>query len=86
MDEIVDVTQVEVVADYRLRLNFSDGSSGEVDFAGREWRGVFAPLRDPAFFAKVAVDPELGTIIWPGGIDMAPETLHESALGRLKTA
>jgi len=86
MEDSVDVTQVEVVADHRLRLKFSDGSSGEVDFAGREWRGVFAPLRDPAFFAQVAVDPELGTIVWPGGVDMAPETLHESAVTRRKTA
>lgn len=46
---------------------------GDVDFAGRRWRGVFEPLGDPAYFARVEVDPEAGTITWPAGPDMAPE-------------
>jgi len=76
---LVDVTGVEVVGDYALRLTFADGTVGEVHFADREWRGVFEPLRDPAYFARVAVDPESGTIAWPNGADMAPEPLYEAA-------
>jgi hypothetical protein len=64
---------------YRLRLTFEDGTVGDVDFSGREWRGVFGPLRDPAEFARVKVDPEAGTITWPGGLDMAPEPLYADA-------
>jgi Protein of unknown function (DUF2442) len=30
-------------------------------------------------FAQVRVDPEAGTIVWPGGIDLAPEPLYEQA-------
>jgi hypothetical protein len=37
------------------------------------------PLRDPAYFARVEVDQEAGTITWPGGLDMAPEPLYEEA-------
>jgi hypothetical protein len=40
---------------------------------------VFEPLRDEAFFAQVAVDPELGTVVWPNGADLAPDALHEQA-------
>jgi hypothetical protein len=42
------------------------------------WRqdGIFAPLNDPAYFRKVELDEELGTIVWPNGADFAPETLH----------
>ena len=40
------------------------------------WRGVFEPLEDPSYFALVALDKELGTIVWPNGADIAPETLH----------
>ena len=65
MVELIDVTKVEVIADHRLRLTFADGSTGEVDFSNRQWRGIFEPLRDPVYFRRVAVDPELGAIVWP---------------------
>ncbi|MGH2773674.1 MAG: DUF2442 domain-containing protein [Actinomycetota bacterium] len=81
MEKIVDVEEVEVVAEHRLRLIFFDGSIGEIDFSGRDWQGIFSPLKDPVFFAEVTVDHELGTIVWPNGADMAPETLHERAMG-----
>jgi hypothetical protein len=74
------VTAVEVLAEYRLRLTFDDGTVGDVDFTGRDWSGVmFEPLRDPNFFAQVFVDHGGGTIAWPNGLDMAPETLYERA-------
>jgi hypothetical protein len=76
MAEIVHVTQVEPLPKYRLRLSFEDGASGEVDLSSRSWRGVFAPLQDQAFFDQVELDKELGTIVWPNGADIAPETLH----------
>jgi hypothetical protein len=79
MDKLIDVTGVEVIGDHRLRLTFEDGLVGEIDFTGRHWHRVFAPLADPAFFAQVRVDPSIGTIAWPNGADMAPETLYERA-------
>ena len=79
MEQLIDVTGVETIGPYKLRLSFADGTVGVVDFTGREWRGVFEPLRDPAYFARVQVDPESGTITWPDGLDMAPEPLYEEA-------
>jgi len=79
MEQLVDITAVEVIGPYRLRLSFQDGTVGEVDFTEREWRGVFEPLRDPDYFARVEVDPEAGTITWPNGLDMAPEPLYTEA-------
>lgn len=73
------VTGVAVVGDHVLRLLFSDGTVGDVDFSGEQWPGVLAPLRDPVFFAQVSVDPEAGTIAWPNGLDLAPEPLYEQA-------
>lgn len=86
MTELVNITGVEVLGSYRLRLTFADGTVGDVDFGARQWRGVFEPLGDPAYFARVAVDPELGTIAWPDGADMAPEPLYEEALRHLVQA
>jgi len=83
---LVDVTSVEVIGDHRLRLTFEDGTVGDVDFSEREWRGVLEPLRDPTYFARVAVDPESGTIAWPNGVDMAPGPLYAEARANLAHA
>lgn len=73
-----DVTGVEILGEYRLRLAFSDGKTGIIDLAWVQERGgVFAPLRDPDYFCLVTVDPEAGTIVWPNGADIAPETLYD---------
>jgi len=42
---------------------------------------MFEPLRDETFFALVAVDKELGTVVWPNGADLAPDVLHQEAIG-----
>lgn len=74
---LVHVVAVDVVGKHRLHLAFEDGTTGDIDFDPREWRGVLAPLRDPALFAQVAVDDRMGTLVWPGGLDIAPEPLYE---------
>ncbi len=81
MEKIVHVTDVRCLGGYRLRLSFDDGTFGEVDFSQEEWAGVFAPLADPEYFAMVQLDEELGTIVWPNGADIAPETLHRLVAG-----
>lgn len=79
VEKLLDITGVEVLGAYRLRLSFADGTVGDVDFSGREWRGVLEPLKDPSYFARVEVDPDAGTITWPDGLDMAPEPLYDEA-------
>src|ERR1039458_5853742 len=74
------VVGVAVVGDRVLRLLFSDGTAGDVDFSTERWTGVLAPLNDPAYFAAVTVDPEAGTIVWPDGIDLG-EAGERPAIG-----
>ena len=76
---LVHVTAVEVIGEHTLRLTFEDGLVGDVSFGDHAWRGVFEPMRDPSFFAQVRVDPQFGTIVWPGDLDMAPEPLYVEA-------
>ncbi len=73
------VVGVAVVGDHVLRLLFSDGTAGDVDFSAEQWTGVLVPLNDSGYFAEVTVDQEAGTIVWPDGIDLAPEPLYEQA-------
>ena len=74
-----DVVEATVTAAYRVFLRFDDGAAGEVDLAEIiRFDGVFAPLRDPARFAELRIDPDSGTIVWPNGADIAPETLYDA--------
>lgn len=77
MDELVAVVEARHVRDHVLWLRFSDGVSGEVNLSGRLHGAVFNPLQDVNFFAQVRVDPELQTVAWPNGADLAPEYLHD---------
>ena len=72
-----DITAVEVVRRGVLGLTFADGLSGEVEVLDRMRGPVFEAARTPEGFAKVAVDPETGTVVWPSGADLAPDTLYE---------
>jgi len=79
------VRKVEHLGGYRLRLSFADGRVGEVDLSAKlegPVGPILQPLREPDFFALVRVDEELGTIVWPNGVDLAPEVLHEQAASR----
>ena len=70
-------TGVKVLRPYVLEVEFADGLVREIDVEAELWGEVFEPLKDPAFFARVAVDRELGTVVWPNGADFSPEFLYE---------
>ncbi len=76
--EVIGVTSVKVLGDYRVALTFTDGTAGELDLEPYLWGPVFEPLRaNKDLFRSVSVDPEAQTIIWPNDADIAPETLYE---------
>lgn len=78
-----DIRDVEYLGGHRLRVTFADGIVSDVDLSEKLSGAVgpmFEPLRDLAFFAKVMVDPDLGTVVWPNGADLAPDALHSSAV------
>ena len=72
-----DITNVTVVRHGTLRLTFADGLVGEVDILERMHGPVFSQARSSAGFEQVHLDAETGTVVWPGGADLAPDTLYE---------
>ena len=82
---MIDVTAVRRLGGFRLRVDFSDGSSGEHDFSAlvAEPGPMLDPLRDSAYFDRVFI--EFGALTWPNGFDLAPEWLRRemAAAGEL---
>jgi hypothetical protein len=84
-----EIVGVAVLRPHVMRLLFADEVERDVQYLPGEGRGSLAvPLDDPDYFAQVAVDRDAGTVVWPNGLDLAPEVLHgdyepEQALGFL---
>lgn len=70
------VRQADYVDQYRIRLRFNDGAEGVVDLCDALDGEVFEPLKDIEQFKAFRVDPDIETIVWPNGADMAPEYLY----------
>ena len=65
---------------YRIHLVFNDHAEGTVDF--RRWLTgpVLEPLQDLDLFRRFFLDG--GTVTWPNGADIAPETLYAAIPAR----
>jgi len=73
------LTMIFVVAavyedEYRIRLRFNDGSSKTVDFSRWLHGEVFKSLKAKGEFTRFFIAG--GTVCWPNGADIAPETLY----------
>lgn len=80
LPELATVVDAQATGPCSLRLIFADGVAGELQLSIAVESGgpLLAPLRDPAFFALVRVDPEAGTVVWPNGADLDPDVLHHA--------
>jgi len=77
MNPLPIVVGAEYRGDHTIRLTFSDGVENTVDFSRWLKGPVFEPLKDPTYFERFFI--EGGTVVWPNGADIAPETLYEQA-------
>ncbi len=77
-----DVVAVRPLGDYRLHVRFDDGAEGTIDLAKViSFTGIFEPLNDRAYFSKVDVNPDVGTLCWPNGADIDPDVLYSLVTG-----
>ena len=75
---LLDVISVKTVKDYQLELKFENGEVRRFDMrpllAMKPWNRIAKPHLFE--HAKVAY----GTVVWPGEIDIAPETLYDDSV------
>ena len=75
---LCDIVSAEYIKDYKLKVVFEDNKQGIVDFfVYTDKGGVFDKFRNIDYFKNFSVNSELGTIVWNGEIDIAPETIYE---------
>jgi hypothetical protein len=74
---IYRIESFEQTGAYTLRVRFDDGLSREINFEPILEGELFGALRDPAIFARVALDAEVHTLVWPTGADFDPAILHD---------
>ena len=76
MKTILHILEARVRGPRSLDVLFDDGTRKCVDLTPLLTGPVFESLHDPAYFARVVVDPRCGTVVWPNGADLAPEAVY----------
>lgn len=78
MDILLDVVKVEAKPGYKLFLEFENGERRVFDMTPYLDKKPFAGLKGSPLFGRASV--AYGTVVWPGNIDIAPETLYDRSL------
>lgn len=71
----IEVTKVEYLDGYRVKLLFNNGETKIVDLSQSLNGTVFAPLKDIEFFKRFEI--KFNTIEWENGADFAPEYFYD---------
>lgn len=74
---LYDVVAAEARKGFKVWVRFEDGLEGEVDLSSLAGQGVFERwTQNPDEFRQLEVDAESATLVWPGGLDVAPDRLY----------
>ena len=76
---MIRIVRAFPLPEYRLKIKFNTGEEKIFDVKRLLKRRIFSKLRDPEVFSHVAIDEVAGTVMWPGGIDLCPDTVYEEA-------
>ena len=73
MTVLPQIIEAKYVSGYRIELLFNTGLRKTVDFSHWLKGPVFEPLKNRTEFRKFFIAG--GSVCWPNGADIAPETL-----------
>ena len=74
---VLRIIEADVCGPHSLQLTFNDDTRKRVNVLPLLEGPIFEPLLDPAYFARMVLDPVAGTVVWPNEADIAPEALYE---------
>ncbi len=78
MEILLDVVSVQVQPNYHLKLEFENGERRMFDMSPYMDKKPFNRLKNSPIFNCAHID--YGTVVWPGEIDIAPETLYDRSI------
>ncbi|WP_138420438.1 DUF2442 domain-containing protein [Aquibacillus sediminis] len=78
MREIVKAKPIPTIKGWLL-CEFDNHEKRFVDIRP-SMKGVLSNLKDPTIFRKVFVDDEAGTVAWPSGLHIDPDTLYQRSI------
>jgi len=81
MNEFIKPTRVHALPDYRIYLEFSDGTKGEVDLSDLAGKGVFQVWNDYHFFEGVHLGDQR-EIKWNDEIELSADSLYLKVTGK----
>lgn len=81
-ENMIRPVKVTALADSKIRVDYADGVSGVLDLSDSVGRGVFAPLRDVAFFKRVHIGDH-GQIAWSDEIEICPDAAYLEITGKI---
>jgi Protein of unknown function (DUF2442) len=77
MPRPVRIRAVEPLKDFQVRVEFTDGTTKEIDLQRYLHGPIFEPIRTDPQIRSVKVDPRMGTLIWDNGADIDPDVLYQ---------
>ena len=72
---LLDVIAVKATSDYQLIVTFEDDQQRHFDMEPYINQPPWNRLQEEQIFTQAHV--QNGTVVWPGNIDIDPETLYE---------
>jgi hypothetical protein len=78
---MIRIISAEPLPQCRLKVAFNDGVSGIFSVEPERRGGVFLKLLNAKVFNAVTVNPDFGCVEWPGGVDLCPDTVHQTMTG-----
>jgi Protein of unknown function (DUF2442) len=75
---MIRIVSAQPLSGCRLHVVFNDGLAGIFSVEPEQRGGVFLKLLDAKNFNAVTVNSDFGCVEWPGGIDLAPDAMHQT--------